>query len=235
MAVSAREMLANLPVRMAKGGSPSKEQLLAAEQRYLANPQKYSGAKLYNQALESGLSVQDLLDAGVQQSTIDSIFTAQGPIPVEQFTAPTTAQSSLAGLAEQEREASIARGTALVNRLQQGGIDPEERRRLQRAATEYGVTFQDMMNAGIDPSILFDVQGISQTPKGPPGGGGVTTYDPNTGGQPTPDVYTPDTGGQPAPDVYTPDTGGKPPVDVYTPDTGGKPPVDVTPPVRSIR
>ncbi|NDC89738.1 MAG: hypothetical protein EB075_13250, partial [Bacteroidetes bacterium] len=43
---------------------------------------------------------------------------------------------------------------------------PEERRRLQRAATEYGVTFQDMMNAGIDPSILFDVQ-TATTPKGP--------------------------------------------------------------------
>jgi len=184
MAMSAREMLARLPVRMAKGGSPSKEQLLAAEQRYLANPQKYSGAKLYNQALESGLSVQDLLNAGVQQSTIDSIFTAQGPIPVEQFTAPTTAQSSLAGLAEQEREAAIARGTALVNRLQQGGIDPEERRRLQRAATEYGVTFQDMMNAGIDPSILFDVQAPVQT-NGPQDTAGNQI----TG----PEVYTPGT------------------------------------------
>jgi len=169
MAMSAREMLASLPIQMAKGGSISekqKQRILAAEQKFLANPEKRTGAQLYNQMLESGVSVQDMLDAGVKQSTIDQVFTAQAPIPVEQFTAPTTAKSSLADLTAQEREAAIARGTALVNKLQQGGIDPEERRRLQRAATQYGVTFQDMMNAGIDPSILFDVQ-TATTPKGP--------------------------------------------------------------------
>ena len=184
MAMSARELLANLPVKMAEGGSISekqKQRILAAEQKYLADPTKRSGAQLYNQMLESGVSVQDLLDAGVQQSTIDQVFTVQEPVPVSQFIQPTTAQSSLAGLEAQEREAAILRGQELVNRLQQGGIDADERRRLQRAATEYGVTFQDMLNAGIDPSILFDVQAPAPQPQptGP------------IAGPSQPDVYTP--------------------------------------------
>ena len=166
MAMSARELLANLPLQLAKGGSANKKQLLAAEKKYLANPDKRTGAQLYNMMLEQGVDVNDLLNAGVKQSTIDQVFTAQGPVPMKQFTAPTTAKSSLAGLEAQERERAIARGTSLVNKLQQGGVDAEERRRLQRAATQYGVTFEDMIRAGIDPSILFDVQ-LKQTPKGP--------------------------------------------------------------------
>jgi hypothetical protein len=173
MAMSARELLANLPLQLAKGGSANKKQLLAAEKKYLANPDKRTGAQLYNMMLEQGVDVNDLLNAGVKQSTIDQVFTAQGPVPMEQFTAPTTAKSSLAGLEAQERERAIARGTSLVNKLQQGGVDAEERRRLQRAATQYGVTFEDMIRAGIDPSILFDVQ-LKQTPKGPQDTTGIT-------------------------------------------------------------
>jgi len=182
MAMSARELLANLPLQLAKGGSANKKQLLAAEKKYLANPDKRTGAQLYNMMLEQGVDVNDLLNAGVKQSTIDQVFTAQEPLPMEQFTAPTTAKSSLAGLEAQERERAIARGQSLVNKLQQGGVDAEERRRLQKAATQYGVTFEDMIRAGIDPSILFDVQ-LKQTPKGPQG----TTGGNQTGST----VYTP--------------------------------------------
>ncbi len=79
---SAREMLGALPIRMNEGGDVNEERnktLLEQEAAYLANPSSWTPETAYNAIIESGISVQDALDAGVKQSTIDMIFTA----PVE--------------------------------------------------------------------------------------------------------------------------------------------------------
>lgn len=186
MAMSAREMLSGLPVRLANGGDARNATLLAAEQKYLANPDKFSGAELYNKMLANNVSVNDLLGAGVAQSTVDSIFKA--PEAITDFQTPANLTSSLAGLDASASEAAINRATGLVDTLQAsgGGIDAAERLRLQKAATEYGVTFADLQNAGINPNILFDISPVN-TPKGP-----VFTGD-------GPMVYTP-----PSPEVKAP-------------------------------
>ena len=186
MAMSAREMLSGLPVRLANGGDARNATLLAAEQKYLANPDKFSGPELYNKLLANNVSVDDLLAAGVAQSTVDSLFNA--PEAITDFQTPANLTSSLAGLDASASEAAINRATGLVDTLQAsgGGIDAAERLRLQKAATQYGVTFADLQNAGINPNILFDTSPVN-TPKGP-----VFTGD-------GPMVYTP-----PSPEVKAP-------------------------------
>jgi len=77
---SARDML----LRMAEGGEATygkygqtAADLLAAEQRILgeiaASPDTWDVATAYNAILESGVTIEDALAAGVQQSTIDAI------------------------------------------------------------------------------------------------------------------------------------------------------------------
>jgi hypothetical protein len=86
--MSAREMLSGLPVKMAHGGpvhtssgeplygkGATAADLLAAEQAYLANPSAWTPATAYAAIMESGVSVQDAIDAGVNQETINAIFT----------------------------------------------------------------------------------------------------------------------------------------------------------------
>ena len=193
MVMSAREMLSGLPIRMAKGGDTRDATLLAAEQKYLANPDKFSGPELYNKLLANNVSVDDLLAAGVAQSTIDSIFNA--PEVITDFQTPTNLTSSLAGLDASASEAAINRATGLVDRLQAsgGGIDDAERLRLQKAATQYGVTFADLQNAGIDPNILYNTPDAEVVPD-PLSPNRPVVYPPGTVYQPLPDntgVYSP--------------------------------------------
>ena len=170
----ARDML----LRMAHGGpvhTPSGEpvygkgataaDLLAAEQRVLgeiaASPDTWDPATAYNAILESGVTVEDALNAGVKQSTIDAIFTSGAPLPETAFSTPASIESSFTAYepyAGQTTEA-IAGGAQnyLAKLMDDGVIDPTERREIQTIATERGVTFQDMLAAGVDPNIMFNV------------------------------------------------------------------------------
>jgi hypothetical protein len=177
---SARDML----LRMANGGSvgvatsalnnivptygkygQTAADLLAAEQRILgeiaASPDTWDVATAYNAILESGVTVEDALAAGVKQSTIDAIFTSGAPLPVTAFSTPSTVTSAFesAPYAGQSME-QIRTGAQnyVAGLMADGVIDENERREAQAIATQQGVTFQDMLAAGVDPSILFNVR-----------------------------------------------------------------------------
>jgi hypothetical protein len=176
---SARDML----LRMANGGSvgvatsalnnivptygknnATAADLLAAEQRILgeiaADPSSWDPAVAYNAILESGVTIEDALKAGVKQSTIDAIFTSGAPLPVTAFSTPSTVASAFesAPYAGQSME-QIRTGAQnyVAGLMADGVIDENERREAQAIATQQGATFQDMLAAGVDPSILFNV------------------------------------------------------------------------------
>jgi hypothetical protein len=154
--------------------------LLAAEQRILgeiaADPASWNAANAYNEVLKSGVSVQDALDAGVKQSTIDAVFTSGAPLPVTAFSTPSTVTSAYesAPYAGQDMQPFYTQAQNYVAGLMADGvIDENERREAQALATEGGFTFQDMLAAGVDPSILFNVPAAKKTITCPEG----YTYD----------------------------------------------------------
>jgi hypothetical protein len=176
---SARDML----LRMANGGSvgvatsalnnivptygknnATAADLLAAEQRILgeiaADPSSWDPAVAYNAILESGVTIEDALKAGVKQSTIDAIFTSGAPLPVTAFSTPSTVTSAYesAPYAGQDMQPFYNQAQNYVSGLMADGvIRREERREAQTLATQGGYTFQDILAAGVDPSILFNV------------------------------------------------------------------------------
>jgi hypothetical protein len=176
---SARDML----LRMANGGSvgvatsalnnivptygkygQTAADLLAAEQRILgeiaASPDTWDVATAYNAILESGVTVEDALKAGVKQSTIDAIFTSGAPLPDTAFSTPSTIASAYesAPFVGKDMQPFYTQAQNYVAGLMADGvITPEERREAQTLATEGGYTFQDILAAGVDPSILFNV------------------------------------------------------------------------------
>jgi hypothetical protein len=176
---SARDML----LRMANGGSvgvatsalnnivptygknnATAADLLAAEQRILgeiaADPSSWDPAVAYNAILESGVTIEDALKAGVKQSTIDAIFTSGAPLPVTAFSTPSTVTSAYesAPYAGQDMQPFYTQAQNYVAGLMADGvIDENERREAQTLATQGGYTFQDILAAGVDPSILFNV------------------------------------------------------------------------------
>jgi hypothetical protein len=176
---SARDML----LRMANGGSvgvatsalnnivptygknnATAADLLAAEQRILgeiaADPSSWDPAVAYNAILESGVTIEDALAAGVKQSTIDAIFTSGAPLPVTAFSTPSTVTSAYesAPYAGQDMQPFYNQAQNYVSGLMADGvIDENERREAQTLATQGGYTFQDILAAGVDPSILFNV------------------------------------------------------------------------------
>ena len=208
---SARDML----LRMAHGGpvhTPSGEpvygkgataaDLLAAEKRILgeieASPDTWDVATAYNAILESGVTVEDALAAGVQQSTIDAIFTSGAPLPETAFSTPSTVTSAFesAPYAGQSMEQIRTGAQNYVSGLMADGLTDAERREAQTVATQQGATFQDMLAAGVDPSILFNVSAAKEEPASAP------TPFPQT--QPEyvpPTVYQPIA---PQPDIYAP-------------------------------
>lgn len=138
--------------------------LLAAEQRILgeiaADPASWNAANAYNEVLKSGVSVQDALDAGVKQSTIDAVFTSGAPLPVTAFSTPSTVTSAFESPIYSGQSMEQIRSGAqnyVAGLMADGVIDENERRELQTVATQQGATFQDMLAAGVDPSILFNV------------------------------------------------------------------------------
>lgn len=177
--------------------------LLAAEQRILgeiaADPASWNAANAYNEVLKSGVSVQDALDAGVKQSTIDAVFTSGAPLPVTAFSTPSTVTSAFESAPYAGQSIDQIRTGAqnyVAGLMADGVIDEAERREAQAIATQQGVTFQDMLAAGVDPSILFnvpvaeekekkviDVFPQTQTEYVPP-----TVYQPIA---PQPDIYAP--------------------------------------------
>ncbi len=138
--------------------------LLAAEQRILGeiaeDPSSWDPAKAYNAILESGVTIDEALAAGVKQSTIDAIFTSGAPLPVTAFSTPSTVQSAFESPIYSGQSIEQIRTNAqnyVAGLMADGVIDAAERREVQNIATEIGATFQDMLAAGVDPSILFNV------------------------------------------------------------------------------
>jgi hypothetical protein len=176
---SARDML----LRMANGGSvgvatsalnnivptygknnATAADLLAAEQRILgeiaADPSSWDPATSVQRNSKSGVTIEDALAAGVKQSTIDAIFTSGAPLPVTAFSTPSTVTSAYesAPYAGQDMQPFYNQAQNYVAGLMADGvIDENERREAQTLATQGGYTFQDILAAGVDPSILFNV------------------------------------------------------------------------------
>jgi hypothetical protein len=102
----------------------------------------------------------------VKQSTIDAIFTSGAPLPVTAFSTPSTVTSAYesAPYAGQDMQPFYTQAQNYVAGLMADGvIDENERREAQTLATEGGYTFQDILAAGVDPSILFNVPPPKET------------------------------------------------------------------------
>jgi len=183
--LSAREMLSQLPLRMATGGEAS-EALRRAQQagdqgvqdyyanlrnlatNYIANADAPTGADAYNIMVESGISTTDLINAGVGQQALDKIFTLTEDPTVTTFKTPSSMESAFLKnpVLAAEAAARSARGEDGVASLKaqardyaagllEDGVTDAERAEAQRIATERGITFQDFVNTGVDPTLLF--------------------------------------------------------------------------------
>jgi hypothetical protein len=152
------------PVTYGKGATAA--DLLAAEEAYLANPSAWTPETAYAAILESGISVQDAIDAGVNQDTINAIFTTPTALVGDQLS--SQGQTSI----------FAGSGTPFANALTQanvdaykagimadGEIDAAERLEMQKIATAEGVTYQDMIDFGVDPNILYNIPAATPTTK----------------------------------------------------------------------
>ena len=218
--LSAREMLSQLPLRMATGGEAS-EALRRAQQAgdqgvqdyyanlrnlaesYIANADAPTGADAYNLMVEAGISTTDLINAGVGQQALDKIFTLTEDPTVTTFKTPSSMESAFLRdpVLAAEAAARSARGEDGVASLQaqardyvsglmEDGITDAERAEAQRIATERGITFQDFVNTGVDPTLLFKtptpkeeaappvLPATPATPTTPSGGAGAAAPDP---------------------------------------------------------
>ena len=123
------------------------------------DPSKWDTATAYNAIVESGVSVQDALDAGVKQSTIDQIFSTDSSgvtvADIMATTAPSVYETNEAYKAQGAAAIKDSAQAYLTKVMADGVIDDAERLAMQKIATEQGVTFQDMVDAGIDPNILY--------------------------------------------------------------------------------
>ena len=181
--MSAREMLSGLPVKMAEGGpvtygkGATAADLLAAEEAYLANPSAWTPATAYAAIMESGVSVQDALDAGVAQSTIDAIFTTATPLAGDQLSSQgqTSVIGSGTGFANALTQDKV--DAALARYMADGEIDAAERLEMQKVATAEGVTYQDMIAFGLDPNIIYNTPAAAVDPRPCPDG---TVYNATT-------------------------------------------------------
>jgi hypothetical protein len=182
---------------------------------YLANPNAPTGVDAYNQLIQSGISTSDLRNAGIEDAVLNKIFTVSGPIDQSQFVTPAglaSAYERTPGLAyevakinergEDGRSVLDAQGRAYIaNLMADGVIDDRERAEMLEYATERGYTFQDYINAGVDPNVLFRQRPVEQPAVQPP----PTSVRPPPFPEPVP--YTPPTVYQPLPtqpDIYAP-------------------------------
>ena len=155
---SAREMLGALPLKMNTGGpvtygkGATAEDILAAEESYLANPSSWTPETIYNAIIESGISVEDAIAVGVKPETIQALFTAPAETPAYGGPAPTARMAD-----------DVAAYYGRV--MQDGTIDAAERLDMQKIATDRGLTYEDIVAAGVDPNILYQTAPAAPAPK----------------------------------------------------------------------
>ncbi|MDC1426879.1 hypothetical protein N8339_07895, partial [Gammaproteobacteria bacterium] len=114
-----------------------------------ANPAAFNAADAYSEILKAdaasqrGVNVQGALDAGVAQSTIDRLFTTPAGSPAYTGPAPTATMS--AGVQDYYN-------TVMAD----GEVDAAERLAMQKIATDQGLSYNDILAAGVDPNILYN-------------------------------------------------------------------------------
>lgn len=149
--------------------------------KYIAAGNLPTGAEAYNLMLENGISTTDLINAGIGQDVVDKIFTMTEDPTITTYATPTRLESAFMSNPVLRAEAAArsaggADGIASLQqqardylaRVEEGGITPEEQAMLREQALEGGYTFQDIINAGIDPSILFNLPVKEEAPPPPP-------------------------------------------------------------------
>lgn len=149
--------------------------------KYIAAGNLPTGAEAYNIMLENGISTTDLINAGIGQDVVDKIFTMTEDPTITTYATPTRLESAFMSNPVLRAEAAArsaggADGIASLQqqardylaRVEEGGITPEEQAMLREQALEGGYTFQDIINAGIDPSILFNLPVKEEAPPPPP-------------------------------------------------------------------
>jgi hypothetical protein len=183
--LTARQMLAQVPVRMAEGGeaqpqdwsagmSIGRQSAIAAGQEdfwlgdvaksaneWLANPR--TAAEGYDAMIRSGIGVQDLLDAGISQDVISRALTAPvdpqqravNQLTLQGFTSNLMNNPNVAELIRMDPAAFYRQAQQFVTTAQKDGITPEERQQMQYIASQQGWGFADIRAAGVDPNILF--------------------------------------------------------------------------------
>ncbi len=192
MPMNARQMLAGLPVRrFAEGGDASNvipewqagqsagraraiangteagwlAQVKASADAYMARADIGTAAEAYDAMIRSGIGIQDLLDSGVSQETINKALAVE--TAPEQKAVNTLTQRALTStlaqnptlaseMASRGSEAIYAQARQFVENLQKDGLTPEERRYMQQVASQQGWGYSDIRAAGIDPNILFE-------------------------------------------------------------------------------
>ena len=150
--MSAREMLSGLPMKMAEGGdvktygkygaTAQDIQNAATRVREQMDAGTYDAAAAYADIMASDISVEDALDAGIDSALIDAIFTSPAGTPAYTGDAATATMSSDV--------------QNYYDKIMVDGIDAAERLEMQKIATDKGLSFDDLIAAGVDPNILYN-------------------------------------------------------------------------------
>ena len=149
--MSAREMLSGLPVKMANGGDVKTYGDFGATAQDLQNAAvnvraqiaagTYNPTEAYAEIMASSISVDDALDAlgdtPETRALIDQIFTAPADTPAYGGPAPTATMS--AGVQDYYN-------TVMAD----DQIDAAERLEMQKIATDQGLSYDDILAAGVD-------------------------------------------------------------------------------------
>ena len=150
--------------------------------KYIAQGNLPTGAEAYNIMIENGISTTDLINAGIGQDVVDRIFTMTEDPTITTFATPNKiesaymsnpalrAEAARRSAAGEDGVASLQRqARGFLGRIQEDGvITDEELALMRREATGGGYTFQDIINAGIDPSILFNLPEPEPVPEPEP-------------------------------------------------------------------
>ena len=159
--MSAREMLSGLPVKMANGGDVKTYGNFGATAQDLQNAAvnvraqiadgTYNPTEAYAEIMASSISVDDALDAlgdtPETRALIDQIFTAPADTPAYGGPAPTATMS--AGVQDYYN-------TVMAD----DQIDAAERLAMQKIATDQGLSYDDILAAGVDPNILYGTPAV---------------------------------------------------------------------------
>ena len=117
----------------------------------------YDPAAGYAEIMKSGISVDDAIDAGIEPSLIDAIFTTPTALVGDQLSSQGQTSVIGSGTAFANALTKESVDAALAKYMLDGEIDPVERLEMQKVATAQGVTFEDISSFGIDPNILFNI------------------------------------------------------------------------------